>query len=73
MTDENRDIGRAIGRIFEELQSLKRRNNPDTDLALAESAAEQIGVDDSTTTTTRSGTDSELTYGTSKHGFSEYE
>jgi len=73
MTDETRDIGRAIGRIFDELQALQRRNNPDSNPAVAESASEELALDDTTVTTAKSGSDRLLEYDSDTYGFGEYD
>lgn len=73
MNDENRDVGRAIGRLFDDLQELKRRNNPDSQLTVLASAGEQVAVTDTATSTARSGTARKLTPGTNRVGFAEYD
>jgi len=73
MTDNNRDIGRAIGRIFDELQALQRRNNPDSDLAVAESASEELVLADTTTATAKTGSARLLKYNNDSYGFAEYD
>lgn len=54
MTDHNRDIGRAIGRILSDLRETQRRNNPQAEVAVVGSATDQLGLSETVTTSTPS-------------------
>ena len=74
MTDSFRDIGRAIRRLKSRLEELQSRNNPDAEVSVAAAASEDIDLEDSVTTTERTGSATaakydDTTYG---YGFGEY-
>lgn len=74
MADTTSDVGRAIRRIKESLEQQERRNNPDAELNVAESASDTIDVTDSVSTTERTGSATVLKYDTAEYqyGFGEY-